>query len=38
MMVGSEVSPIQKQRLLKIAKNYIGEAEYVAAILTTPED
>ena len=38
MMVGSEISPIQKQRLLKIAKSYIGEAEYVAAILATPED
>jgi hypothetical protein len=38
MMVGSEVSPIQKQKLLKIAKSYIGEGEYAAAIVTTPED
>lgn len=38
MMIGSEVSPIQKQKLLKIAKTYIGEGEYVAAIVTTPED
>ena len=27
MMVGSEISPIQKQKLLKIAKSYIGEGE-----------
>lgn len=38
MMVGSEISPIQKQKLLKIAKNYIGEGEYAAAIIATPED
>ena len=38
MMVGSEISPVQKQKLLKIAKAYIGEGEYVAAILATPED
>lgn len=38
MMVGSEISPIQKQKLLKIAKTYIGEGEYAAAIVTTPED
>jgi len=38
MMVGSEISPIQKQKLLKIAKSYIGEGEYVAAIVSTPED
>lgn len=38
MMVGSEISPIQKQKLLKIAKNYIGEGEYAAAIVATPED
>ena len=38
IMVGSEISPIQKQKLLKIAKSYIGEGEYVAAIISTPED
>lgn len=38
MMIGSEVSPVQKQKLLKIAKAYIGEGEYAAAIVTTPED
>ena len=38
MMVGSEISPIQKQKLLKIAKNYIGEGEYASAIISTPED
>lgn len=38
MMVGSEITPMQKQKLLKIAKNYVGEGEYAAAIVTTPED
>lgn len=38
MMVGAEITPIQKQKLLKIAKSYIGEGEYAAAIVTTPED
>lgn len=38
MMVGSEITPIQKQYLLKIVKNFIGEGEYAAAIVTSPED
>ena len=38
MLVGSEISPVQKQKLLKIAKAYVGEGEYTAAIVTTPED
>lgn len=38
MMVGSEISPLQKQKLLKIAKSYIGEGEYAAAIVATTED
>lgn len=38
LMIGSEISPIQKQRLIRVAKNYIGEGEYVTAILSTPED
>ena len=38
LMVGSEITPIQKQKLLKIAKSYIGEGEYAAAIVSTPED
>ena len=38
MMVGSDITPMQKQKLLKIAKNYVGEGEYVAAIVTTTED
>lgn len=38
MMVGSEVSPLQKQQLLKIAKSYVGEGEYAAAIVATCED
>ena len=38
MMVGSEISPLQKQKLLKIAKSYIGEGEYAAAIIATTED
>ena len=38
LMVGSEITPIQKQQLLRIARNYIGEGEYAAAIISTPED
>ena len=38
MMVGSEITPLQKQKLLKIAKSYIGEGEYAAAIVATTED
>lgn len=38
MMVGSEITPYQKQKLLKIAKSYIGEGEYAAAIVATTED
>ena len=38
VMVGSEITPLQKQNLLKIVKTYIGEAEYVAAIVATSED
>jgi hypothetical protein len=38
MMVGSEITPLQKQHLLKMVKNFIGEGEYAAAIVTTPED
>lgn len=38
MMIGSEISPLQKQKLLKIAKSYIGEGEYAAAIVATSED
>ena len=38
MMIGSEITPLQKQKLLKIAKNYIGEGEYAAAIVSATED
>ena len=38
LMVGSEISPIQKQKLLKIAKAYNGEEQYAAAIIATAED
>lgn len=38
MMIGSEISPLQKQKLIKIAKLYIGDGEYVAAIISTTED
>ena len=38
MMVGSEVAPLQKQKLITMAKNFIGEGEYTSCILTTPED
>lgn len=38
MMIGSEISPLQKQKLMKIAKSYIGEGEYAAAIVATTED
>lgn len=38
VMVGSEISPIQKQYLIRVVKGFIGEGEYAAAIITTPED
>jgi magnesium-transporting ATPase (P-type) len=38
MMIGSYITPIQKQNLLKMVKSFIGEGEYAAAIVTTPED
>ena len=38
IMVGSEITPLQKQHLLKMVRQFIGEGEYVAAIVTTPED
>lgn len=38
MMIGSEVAPLQKQKLITMAKNFIGEGEYTSCILTTPED
>lgn len=38
LMIGSEVSPLQKQKLMKIAKSYIGDGEYAAAIISTSED
>lgn len=38
IMIGSEISPLQKQQLLKIAKAYIGEGEYAAAIVAATED
>ena len=38
MMIGSEIAPLQKQKLIKIAKSFIGEGEYIAAIIAVPED
>lgn len=38
MMIGSEIAPLQKQKLIKIAKSFIGEGEYTAAVITTAED
>jgi magnesium-transporting ATPase (P-type) len=38
IMVGSSITPIQKQNLLKMVRNFIGEGEYAAAIVTNPED
>lgn len=38
MMVGSEIKPLQKQKLILMAKNFIGEGEYTACVVTTPED
>ena len=37
-MVGSGVTAMQKQKLIKLAKSYIGEGEYVAAIVACAED
>ena len=38
MMIGSEIMPLQKQKLIKIARSYVGEGEYVSAIVSTAED
>lgn len=38
MLVGSEIKPMMKQKIIYMAKNFIGEGEYTVAILTTPED
>ena len=38
IMIGSEISPLSKQQLIKIAKAYIGEGEYAAAIVASTED
>ena len=38
ILIGSEISPIQKQKLIKIVKSYIGKGEYVASIISTTED
>lgn len=38
MLVGSEIKPMMKQKIIFMAKNFIGEGEYTVAILTTPED
>ena len=38
IMIGSEITPLQKQNLLRIVKTYIGENEYAAAIVATSED
>lgn len=38
LMIASSVSPNQKQRLIKMVKDYIGEDQYTAAIITATED
>jgi len=38
MMVGSEIKPLQKQTIIVMAKEFVGEGEYTACILATPED
>ena len=38
IMVGSEITPIQKQKLLNITKGSVGEGQYVAAIISASED
>ena len=38
MLIGSEIKPLQKQKLVVMAKNFIGEGEYTACVVTTPED
>lgn len=38
MMVGSEIAPLQKQKMITMAKNFIGEGEYTSCIVSTPED
>ena len=38
IMVGSEISPLQKVKLIKVVKQFLGEGQYVAAIISGPED
>jgi hypothetical protein len=38
MLIGSEVKPLMKQKIVLMARNYIGEGEYTACVVTTPED
>lgn len=38
LMVGSEIAPLQKQKMITMAKNFIGEGEYTSCIVSTPED
>ena len=38
ILIGSEISPMQKQKLIKIVKSYIGKGEYTASIIATVED
>lgn len=38
ILIGSEITPMQKQKLIKIVKAYIGKGEYTASIITTVED
>lgn len=38
ILIGSEVKPLLKQKIVLMARNYIGEGEYTACVITTPED
>lgn len=38
VMIGSDINPIYKQRLIRMVKDYIGEEQYTKAIVASTED
>lgn len=38
LMIGSQIMPIQKQQLVKIVKEFIGDDQFAAAVIASPQD
>lgn len=38
MVIGSDISPLQKQKLVRMTKDFVGHTQNVMAILATTED